>query len=275
MELNQMATPTATIADGFDPVKQGNGNGQWNYAAPTPEPVDFDVLFQPPKPDISLLTTAMLDACIVVKEATPTIIASWGLTSRETTPFVHNLPGYVNHDNYDPTDEDDKIALDQAELAAHAEANIEARNISRQSRDITKNTPVFWCIQGVGAYEYRVNWDHDSPTSIGLCGMALHQIESLFHVMEHASFLVFNETIRDLVSTDPEVIRTVSEMNQLVTFHEVLHFFEFIDFGQPGYDFFADGLIMGKGWYKSALLWGYTTLDPRQIQKIQKQLYPK
>ena len=65
MELDTMAAPTATIADGFDPANQGT---TWDYTAPASEPTNFDVLAQPSKPDISLLTTAMKAACIEVKE---------------------------------------------------------------------------------------------------------------------------------------------------------------------------------------------------------------
>jgi hypothetical protein len=99
MELDQMATPTATAADGLALANQGTGEGNWDYTAPTDEPTNFDVLAQPAKPDISLLTTAMMAACIEVKEVSQDpenwawIVGDNGDLNnggwRTETPFVH------------------------------------------------------------------------------------------------------------------------------------------------------------------------------------------
>jgi len=49
-------------------------SGKWGPTAPAngTEPDDLDGLAQPAKPDISALTNAMTDACIVVKEIAQT-----------------------------------------------------------------------------------------------------------------------------------------------------------------------------------------------------------
>lgn len=64
----------------------------------------------------------------------------------------------------------------------------------------------------------------------------------------------------------------------MVAFHEVLHFFGFIDYDENnpnnGFDWFADGMIMTTDWFVTSTLDGYTTLHPPQIKKIQANAFP-
>ncbi|MGL6196710.1 MAG: hypothetical protein ACRC2T_18005, partial [Thermoguttaceae bacterium] len=204
IELDQMAMPTATAADGFDPANQGNGNGQWNYTVPTPEPTDFDVLFQPQKPDISLLTTAMVAACITVKEIDQTDFINFNPTNwitndsqtqaagtwDTTTPFVHNMGK-----NF--------------------------QNVSAACRDIplAQVTPSFWLVHGIGAYE-------DDRAS----GLATFTSDG-------GSFYIFAESIRGVVSKyippannpSQNFVGGVSGQIDRATYHEVMHFFGLTD----------------------------------------------
>jgi hypothetical protein len=277
VELDQMAMPDENNpAHGFDPNNKRNGQGQWNYTAPNPEPNDFDVLFQPSKPDISVLTTAMTAACIDVREATPAIITSWGLVPRETTPFVRNTTNYSNH----------------------------AVPIGNASRDVIVNDVSFWCIQGVGAYEADTNWDWDwNPPATKeepIQGVAKAQ---------NGIFLLFQEAIRDYAKsgwrdayigplpqtssnwynldyhTIEECRRSASEINQIATFHEVLHFFGFGDKktnkeqllpdNSNLYDPAVDGEIMTHEWFYTVTVSPEVLiLVPGQIVQIQSYGYP-
>jgi hypothetical protein len=271
VELDQMAMPTETVADGFDPNLKGI---KWSYphAIPSPEPDDFDVLFQPQKPDISVLTSAMVKACIDVREATPAIITSWGLTSRETTPFVHNTTNTLDG----PT------------------------TVGNPSRDVTVNNASFWCIQGVGAYEDTENADWDWNTSAEIGDEPTRGVAK----PNAGIFLVFQEAIRDYAKSgkyrfnyDPvtkEVSypildtnkpleyyitlpckRNADELNKLVTFHEVLHFFGFYDKDALSYDPNIDGEIMTKYWFFTEIVPpSVLTLSPAQIARIQSKDYP-
>lgn len=134
-----MAAPSMTVDDGFDPAKQYGGTipnppppGFWGTALPSPEPQDFDLFFQPEIPDISLLTSAMVAACVTVKEAP----SEWN--TRTTTPFVHNLSNDLNSS---------------------------AIAISNPSRDVNVNDAAFWCVHAIGAYEYTIGADGDGETS--------------------------------------------------------------------------------------------------------------
>jgi hypothetical protein len=187
MELDQMATPTATLADGFDPSNQGT---TWNYTAPANEPLNFDVLAQPAKPDISLLTTAMKAACIEVKEISQDP-ENWewiadendssGLANggwRTESPFVHNLSEW---------------------------SNATFNNVADQSKDIETNNAEFWCLQGIGAYEPDQNTspaqDRSADYKItGVCGGAVSNNTGVF--------MIFQETIRDVVANETDVKRT-------------------------------------------------------------------
>ncbi|MCL2347735.1 MAG: hypothetical protein FWC50_05670, partial [Planctomycetaceae bacterium] len=265
VELDQMAKPTETPADGFAPANKGNGQGQWNTAAPTPEPDDFDVLFQPQKPDISVLTAAMVAACITVQEVNQTSAnASWiiGDSASQhpgawdtTTPFVHNL----------------------------ADPATDSPAVGGLSRDVNINNASFWCIQGVGAYEARAgkngdgngdDWDWGDPRKMGnrpLLGNATHG---------SMVFLIFQETIRDFSESGlddsgvKKCRRTAEEINQIGTFHEVLHFFGFIDKG-TGYNPAVDGEIMALDWlYTESISPSVLTLSPAQIKQIQRKDFP-
>ena len=159
MELDQMAAPTEgdgpnqfDLATKYTPGALGDRGditkNQWMdgtpNSAPANEPNNFDVKFQPPKPDISVLTSAMVDACITVKEVDQSPAnASWIIGDSETqnpgvwdmtTPFVKNLPGTVDW---------------------HTDSKLQ--EISELSRDVYYMAPSFWCLQGIGAYEFQTN----------------------------------------------------------------------------------------------------------------------
>ena len=177
----------------------------------------------------------MQAACIAVQEATPTIIAFWNLPSRPTTPFVRNLA------NGQP-------------------ATIVC--IGTPSRDVVVNTVSFWSAQGVGAFDADPGWENDKAGDHGCSGIVRGNV-----------FLIFNETMRDIVNTNPSVQRTVPELQQLVAFHEVLHLFGLVDHSNPNN--LADGPIMTSDWHTSPNLNGYTTLNEHQIRKIQNRDYPR
>ena len=261
IELDQMAPPTAGSGSGFDfntAEKYGGGfppigtaaDGKWidgtEYTLLNGEPKNFDVKFPPPKPNISSFPSLFQAACIDVKEATPAIIASWGLTSRPTTPFVRNLPAWTNSAFTD---------------------------ISTLSRDVDINGPTFWCIHRVGAYEANIAGTWDGINIEGLDGWIFAGA-----AVGTGIFLIFNETIRDIVSTRSDVKRTVLEMQILAVLHEILHLFGFLDYGASGYDALADGEIMKaalNGWvFASPLPPAVLTLSGEQIRKIQARNYP-
>ena len=257
MELDRMAAPSMTVDDGFDPAKQYGGaipnppiSGFWGTAVPSPEPTDFDLFFQPPKPDISLLTSAMVAACITVREVTQgadgTTNATWitgdsaSTNPNEwdnTTPFVHNR---------------------QTTFASSAVA------ISDPSRDVKKNTPEFWCIHAIGAYEYIVANDGDSIGEHYTLGTATRSASAIV--------MIYNEAIRDRIQVTGNgyvaAARNETEIRQLVAYHETLHMFGFADN-------IADGPIMVSGWITaSTLSLEVTTLSDAQIKKVQERDYP-
>jgi hypothetical protein len=263
MELDVMATPTATITDGFDPANQGT---TWSLPGniPTTEPANFDILAQPTKPDITLLQTAMLAACIEVKEVSQDSgNLSWlvGDTSNadpnddyidgtsasvgqwdETRPFIHNLT----------SDQDN--ALDA---------------VSANSRDVTVNNAQFWCIHLVSAYESIVAEDGDGEytRTYGIVSTSQPVV------------ILFDETIRDLANSpaknDYKPLNTLKQINVM---HEVLHLLGLRH---------ADGGVMATG--SSNTLPGTIDFEPHnfritntraeslleeQIKKIQAKLYP-
>jgi len=255
VELDQMAAPTeGTDPNQFNPATKytpgASGDrgditkNQWmdgdENSTPSNEPTDFDVKFQPPKPDITLLQEAMLAACIEVKEVDQLGDTSWitGDSASQnsgawdlTTPFVKNLADLTLAAGYD---------------------------ISTPSRDVDYNNSSFWCIHGIGAYEANTGdtWDGNSVAGEDnyICGVTF---------TGSGVFLIFNETIRDIVSTkattkDGKTIqRTVSEIQQLVVLHEVLHMFGLIDKMKlngtvnPLYAPLGDGPIMRSDWFFS------------------------
>ncbi|MDR1268728.1 MAG: LamG domain-containing protein [Planctomycetaceae bacterium] len=258
MELDQMVTPTATEVDDFAPDLEGI---MWDYTAPTDEDTNFDVLIQPAKPDISLLTTAMKAACIEVKEI-PQDAAhnSWitgdngDLTNggwRTETPFVHNFAS-----NYNEEDENEDTNEDEDYVLA----------IGDPSRDIA-NTIEFWCMQGVGAYDADGGNDHDGIGGNSTLGAK---------TVNDTVFLIFSETIRDIAATQIGVTKTASEIGELSTMHETLHAFSFEDFDHPSYNVLVDGLIMsGPEFVQSTLSNAeIATLSAKQIQKIQSNNKP-
>ena len=188
----------------------------------------------PPKPNIALAQAVIPLACIDVREATPTIITSWGLTSRENTPFVRNLP-------------DNSIAAHEA--------------IGIPSRDVNVNNTSFWCIQGIGAYDHISKNDNDFYPGVGWLGSA---------AVSAGVFLMYNETIRDACNTVSDITRTVSEIQQVVALHEILHLFGFIH--NPN----TDGEVMGIAWQSTPTMPpAVLTLSSTQIRKIQARDYPR
>ena len=263
MELDRMKVPgyrTGPYYDGFDPAKEyagsttdSNGNaitGLWATYQISNEPDDFDMAFQPPKPDISLLTTAMTAACITVREVTQgadgTTNTTWitgdsaSTNPNEwdnTTPFVHNLSHSTND-----------VAV----------------SIGNESRDVNINEEAFWCVQAVGGYESEIASDGDSNEENYKYGGATNN--------NTAMFLVFNEAIRDRIQRNGNgfvaAARNETEFRQLVAYHEALHMFGFADN-------ITDGPIMVSGWITaSTLSLEVTTLSDAQIKKVQERDYP-
>jgi hypothetical protein len=210
-------------------------------------------LAQPSKPDISLLTTAMAAACIEVKEVSQdpenwswivddtnsTNIGAWD----ETIPFVHNLAN-------------DNIAT--------------VTDIGKLSRDVNVNLPEFWTIQLIGGYEAEVNKDFDTPDANGN-----YRSTFGYRAAKHANanpiggvIMIFQETIRDFANTaqsnNVKCPRTADEINKLVTFHETLHTFGFVDLNV------GDGDIMNaSSWLFSPSIDHVLYLTAAQIKKIQ------
>ena len=211
VERDAMADPQATATDGFDPAKKGTGEGQWNTFVPTPEPKDFDLFLGPLRPGLAYLSMAMVAACIEVKEVDQSPAnSSWitgdsatinpGAWDVYTTPFVHNLP------DKEPST---------------------ITNIGKLSRDVNVNKASFWCIQGIGAYEYTIDSDNDGEIA-GILGCAVNNA---------GVFMVFDETIRDDSNTSSGCKSSVT-VGFLTTFHEVLHLFDLVH---------SDGGVMSVG----------------------------
>ena len=268
VECDRMEMPTEGDTDGFLTVNKGNGQGQWNYTAPTPEPDDFDMLFQPDKPDISVLTSAMVAACITVQEVTNKEFTGWSITSRPETPFVHNLA-----------------------------SSFDGPTIGNPSRDVNVNNVSFWCIQAVGAYEDKVgdDWDWNYPSLKGEATLGIAYHEQFYN----AVLLIFQETIRDFAKsgfrkvwigpenpTNDDILnkanyrddtchRNADELNTLTTFHEMLHFFGFYDETDPWYNPAVDAEIMTHDWiFTETVSSSVLTLSPAQIARIQSKDYP-
>jgi hypothetical protein len=262
MELDQMAAPVAPtmnnlVSDGFAfgdrSVYDNEGNylpGTWDTIAPANEPVNFDVLAQPAKPDISLLTTAMAAACVEVKEVSQDPKNWIWITDengdlknggwRTETPFVHNLAAFSN----------DAIM-----------------SIAQPSRDVAQsNNEEFWCVQGIGAYDADPGWNYDGINDGWCTGIKAGN---------DTVFLVFSETTRDIAATKTGVTKTALEIGALSTMHETLHVFGFVDYGNPNYDVQVDGLIMTTEIIKSTLSNAeIAKLSAKQIQKIQSNNKP-
>lgn len=262
MELDQMEAPAYRQGpnyDGFDPAKEYAGltqnpdgspiEGLWATYQIYDEPMDFDMAFQPPKPDISLLTSAMLAACVEVKEvpqgADGTANSTWIVNDSastnpgqwdNTTDFVHNLQD-------------------------SATAVINTRD---KCRDVNALSATFWVLHAVGAYELNVHLDGDATGERYTFGGAANGF---------AFFLIFNEAIRDDIHHGNGIVprnkRNEMEMRELVAFHESLHLFGFADGN-------ADGPIMNvETWTTTDMLSvEVTTLSPTQIKKIQTCDYP-
>ncbi|MDR1480807.1 MAG: hypothetical protein LBJ00_17920, partial [Planctomycetaceae bacterium] len=253
IELDQMATPNMTIADGFDPAEQGI---TWDVVegTPNPEPVNFDIFDQPSKPDISLLTTAMKAACIEIKEisqdaahnswitndTTSVTPNTWDTT---TTSFVHNLP-------------DSDIST--------------VTNIGQLSRDVNINLPEFWTVQAIGGYEAEVFKDYDASGASPTFGYRAAKYATANPI--GGVIMIFQETIRDFAATgknesNVSCKRTETELNRLVTFHETLHTLGFVD---PANGNSPDGDIMNaRSWLYTENIDHVVTLNAEQIQKIQ------
>ena len=265
LELDQMAMPNplkqnpyGAYVDGFHPSLEYNGTftkpdgslifGLWARPGTTlhaPEPRDFDILFQPPKPDPSILISAMQDACVNVIVVDESQFREW---YPQSTPFREEMPFKHNMEN----------------PALSANALTEMRNIGNQSRDLPVTHLGFMCGLAIGAYEPHKDESGDTYEE-WIFGVANAGYDGGYNV-----FMIFQESIRDAISTKSNYIRTESEMNQLVTFHEFLHWYGFIDEGKPGYSPQAHGLIMGKGWLTSDTIDAYIKLTPDQIKEIQK-----
>jgi len=213
MELDQMEMPDPlNPAHDFPPAMEGI---QWSYpnAIPNPEPNDFDVLFQPPKPDISLLTSAMVAACVSVKEIQQDIAHdSWrtnDLNNQWDTivPFVHNM------------EEEDFISFSQS------------------CRDVRVISTAFWCIHAIGAYEGPTGKDGDN---VG--GANIYERGS----SKTNVFYIYNETIRDF--SQKLGTQGIGEMNdrKAIVLHETLHCFGIKDLTggimDQGYPIIAYGI---------------------------------
>jgi hypothetical protein len=243
IELDRMVKPKGQNAasdpnpDGFAYADKGT---KWDTTVPSSEPTDFDLLEQPNYPDISLLETAMKAACVDAKEATTAIITGWGLTSRRETPFVHNI----------------------------VRSNDAMNDISNPSRDIINNVigKEFWCVHAIGIYEGATGSDNDNNTGSGTCGYAIGNDTAVINVID--------ETTRDCVNTmrdasNNKLFREINVLRQIITFHEILHLFDFHDNAAD------DGFIMTGGWYYKTSSKDYETLDQKQIKKIQSKDYPR
>ncbi|MDR2169075.1 MAG: hypothetical protein LBP59_02930, partial [Planctomycetaceae bacterium] len=252
MELDQMAAPTVTATDGFALTDQGT---TWDYTAPVNEPMNFDVLAQPVKPNITLLTAAMLTACIEVKEVSQDpenwiwiVDENDNLSNggwRTETPFVHNLPN----------------------------ANVSTvTNIGSLSRDININTHEFWTIQAIGGYEAEIMKDYDAPNELSVFGYRAPRYANINPI--GGVIMIFQETIRDFAVTgisanSTSCLRTSNQINQLVTLHETLHTFGFVDHN-PNNPNINDGDIMNAStWLYSVDTDHVVKLNAEQIKKIQ------
>ena len=239
VELDQMAAPQEGATDGFLTANKGNANGQWNDAVPTSEPYDFDLRFQPPKPDISLLKTAMVDACVKVEEVLQISTKSSWITNDSasqnpnawdtTTPFVHN----------------------------RSDASSEGQRISATCRDVNALSETFWVLHAIGAYEAMSDRDptNNTPPVGGTRGGN----------SGNGVFMIYNETIRDFVATCGVTTITEAEGRKGTALHEALHSFDVTH---------ADGGVMDSKYYRVSENITWQTLLPIHIQKIQKTDVP-
>jgi hypothetical protein len=266
LELDQMEAPDplklnqyGINVDGFHASKEYHGtftdaNGipiEGLWARPgtplhAPEPRNFDVLFQPPKPDPSILIRAMHDACVSVIVVDETQFRKWypqPAPFREKMAFKHNM----SNDS----------AINNNQLLS------EIRGIGNQTRDLPVTDLGFMCGQGIGGYEPYQHESNDTHIVGNVTGFA----NKGYTYPNPNVFMLFQETIRDIVSTDNTIKRTELEINQLVTFHEFLHWYGFVDTLVANVP--IDGSIMGKDWYTSNTIDAYLKLSSTQIKKIQ------
>ena len=246
IELDQMAAPTAD--DGFGPDHQfipgeagprgdiENTDNKWmewdDYQTFKADPnnasieIAFDIKKQPDKPDITLLAQAMLAANIIVEEVPQGFTDTW----RTETSFVYEINDWST-----------------------------VEGLSNESRDITINSPEFWCVHVIGAYKGPI-------TNLIVLGQGTRGRNGIA--------VIYAERIRYNVENNPKNEREYQELVQIVTFHEVLHSFGFLDYTHPEYDDVADGPIMNYDWMYE----GNRSLSNfhyfEQIQKIQTRDYP-
>ena len=271
VERKQMANPTeGTGTNQFNPATKYSGSGsytgkQWMDGTmdsqPANEPPDFDVKFQPPLPDLTRTIEQFARACIVVQAASDTQIKQWSGKSTVTQP------------NF--TKKLDRNGVTAAQVGRDVPA--------------TANTNTFWIIHALGAYNPATYENFDTL------------IANQPGYATSVSALIYNELIRDLISTtrwlDPanppspprhdHIIKpswagttsdrppwvTMTEARMRLVLHEVLHYF----LGGHG-TFVSDHGIMNTDWntVNCYLFTGCTgVLDDDQIRKIQKQPKPE
>ena len=263
---------TRAVYDANDNVTRGNWDISTNIPAEFKEPNDFDVVYVDDNgepislaiPDVSLLimppgsplTPIFLAACIDVKEIEQ---------SDDDASWIYNDGNSWTHGAWDT-----KTAF-KRELGIFA--TDEYTTISEQCRDVVMpNEPTFWCVHGIGAYKEREDRSWDGTNAPGCDDVPGDDAWVLGGALQNGTgiFLIFNETIRDAVSTDARVKRSLEDTHQLVTLHEVLHLFGFAD------DDPAGGVIMTNGWiFAVQLPPAVLTLSNAQIQKIQERGCPR
>ena len=157
---------------------------------------NFDVKFEPHKPDIIALTEAMKRACILVAEIDQSSLHSTVTFTRAFTP-------------------------DQAGFERFEDAETEARDL-----DVNDNGEHYWCIYGIGMYELLDDMSGDFCHNQG-------SLERLYGHANVNSFNVFSETIRDGYADKKAREELLHETAPLspgtmlskITFHEVTHIF--------------------------------------------------
>jgi len=217
LELKQMKEPTEGIGNNyvFDKNKEVPSsnmplssavNGRWmnhsdkENAKPAGEPNNFDVRFQPPIPVVSQkMRTQFERACINIEEVSEAEFQEWypAVAWQQEVAFKKNLnPGMPGTGIGGPSN--DTVG----------------RQISTNA-----NVNTFWILHALGAYNPDTSRDYDNTNDYEV-GYATP-----------TSALIFNETIRDLISTD-SLLRpigaswvSIPEAREIVMFHEALHYF--------------------------------------------------
>jgi hypothetical protein len=157
--------------------------------APDPLIPEYAGMSQPPKPDISLVSTAMLAACVDVREATPAIIESWGINSRETVTFVDVIGSNSNTGYLDVSEDCRDIALAQVSES-------------------------FWLVHGIGAYKT----DGENNT-----GFASGDLDGgSFFVFRETITIAASLDI-------PFLAGGIEGQWARTTYHEIMHYFGFND----------------------------------------------